>query len=323
MVILFYFQLLGKEIHGFPVYKFGQYRLSMLEILRLIINQDLPEKCICDKVPTGIRESAIFVVRYDPENYNDLSVDDNGIYKKPSGPSELLNIKQDKDENVVDFHFIKDDEYLSSDTTYVVHRKYYLHSSSRLFKRTIITIEHKGSPLPTAIIQYKIDDSNIILKKHGNMKHEDKPFYRVKPSVLKEVRNQIHQKPVKAVVQSIEKASGGVMGGSTPSAVLRNTTQVYNQLKNAPDRLKFHKTGPPKTPEYNKLLQMSQTGHFVRQVTYNNKTDKRGRSFLNINTFAATDTTLKFLKKFCLGKKPRSQAQIDMTYKMVLITLLV
>ena len=276
---------------------------------------DVPQDMVCKQVPTAIRKSGVFFVQFDPKNYKDLSADDNGIYDRPSGPTEIITIEKDHHGAVKKFRPVLDNQDIDLDSLYIVNRKYYCHSSSKEFKRTIITVEHDGSKLPLAIIQYKVGNSSICLKPHGNMKHEKSPFFKVKSSVLEEIRNMAVANQPKKIVQAMENSNGGPLGGSSVAAVPRNLRQVYNQFSKVPERLKMKRTGPQRTPCYNKLLQMMQDGEFVQEVQLGQKMNKAGNALVNINTFAATDTTMKWRRQFCTGNRPRSQAQIDMTFE--------
>ena len=92
--------------------------------------------------------------------------------------------------------------------------------------------------------------------------------------------------------------------------------QVYNQLRKVEGRIKSRSTGPNKIPSLTKLLSLQQSGTFLKDVSLSSRRDNKGNIRSTPNTFAASDTCLGWVKRFCTGIGAKSVAGIDMTYKL-------
>ena len=307
---------------GIPAYKKGVHILTVNEIFKICIEKDVEEKMIAYDLPSGVKDNVIFIVRVKSSDDNisadgskgvlesDLSADDNGIYCSHSSPSDVFDIKINEGRIVNKRLLKKGDIVPDSGDIYILQRHYCSHSSNKDFKRTIIKVKHKGVTLPFAIIQYKMPSSGFVwAKPHGNSTKQGS-FYQTKPSVLSELKSYANKAPPKVAIHSVEKNQYR----QKPSSIPRNRKQAYYQYSKAADRQKFRSTGPPKTPDYSKLLIMLSKSSFVKDVDFSVK-ERNHKQSSHPNTFAATNTTLNWIKDFCGGSRPKTFAGIDMTYK--------
>ena len=81
-------------------------------------------------------------------------------------------------------------------------------------------------------------------------------------------------------------------------------------------RVKSRSTGPSKAPDVTKLLAMQHGGDFLKEVNFSARDDGRGRKKAAANTFAATNNCINWIRNFCKGRKAKSVAGVDMTYKL-------
>ena len=129
--------------------------------IEMCIGGVVPEKKVCRRVPTGVTESAIFIVDLEAVHYKELTVDDNGFYGAPSSPSEHFEVFLDGQGKVRAMTKIFKPETESSCEVltaydYFVIRRYYSWSSDdKNFRRMVAKVEHEGKFLRLAIIQYK------------------------------------------------------------------------------------------------------------------------------------------------------------------------
>ena len=152
------------------------------------------------------------------------------------------------------------------------------------------------------------------MRPHGSAKTGRQSFIKTKKSVLKNIRNS-NETP-KSTVHKLSTDMGGVESMSSPSDVPRDRKQVYNQRQFSGNSAtkKWRQTGPPKIPDFNKLSTMMFAESFIKNVNFSVKTDQYNRIASFPNTFAATNTTLNWLRTYCKGREPKSLAGIDMTY---------
>lgn len=85
------------------MFKYDSKGLKMKEILDICLSEDVPEECVCQRVPTGITKSAVFVVNLEAVDDKDLTTDDCGIYGSHSSPSEEVDVVLDVHGKVSNF----------------------------------------------------------------------------------------------------------------------------------------------------------------------------------------------------------------------------
>ena len=89
--------------------------------------------------------------------------------------------------------------------------------------------DYRGQCKQLAFIQYGFDrqEHPIEAKPHGNSKGE-RPFCRCKPSVLKQMKGSVENKPPLQVLREVENLKGGVMNARSGCDLPRNRKQAYN-----------------------------------------------------------------------------------------------
>ena len=128
-----------------------------------------------------------------------------------------------------------------------------------------------------------------------------------------------HKSSAKQIISEIEQKAGrgGVVSVVSPSDIPRDRQQVYHQLRRVEGRKKARSTGPSKAPDITKLLPLQQAGRFVRDVSLGSRAKRDGGKRATASTFAATDHTLGWIKRYCqFRSNPAAVAGIDMTYKL-------
>ena len=290
------------------------------------MGQNVPEEKICSRVPTGITESAVFVVDLEAVQFQDLTVDDNGVYGTHSSPSEHFQVFLDDQGKISELNRIgrSDTErgLLDAFDHFVIRRKYSWSTTNKDFRRMIAKVEHESKSMRFAVVQYEIkmtpDEAKLHLSKpYGGSQRSSEPHVRTKPSVLEEIRKMGQKSSAKQIITEIEKKAGGVVSVVSPSDIPRDRQQVYNQLRRVEGRKKARSTGPSKAPDITKLLSLQQAGRFLRHVSLGSRAKRDGGKRATASTFAATDYTLGWIKRYCqFGSSPAAVAGIDMTYKL-------
>lgn len=294
----------------------------MKEILQICVGQKVPQKKICSRVPSMVDQSAVFVVDLSAVDYKDLPADDCGIYGRHFTPSESVHVHLDEDDNVVGFQKVrKGDKTTKSKRTespYIVRRQYSWHSVTDEFRQIIVKVEHEGKFLRLAVVQYIVntsDTSATFKRPYGNSNSSDL-HQQTKPSVLAKIRKIGSTGSAKHIISQIESEAGDIATIPSASHLPRDRQQVYNQLKKVEGRTKSRSTGPSKTPSLTKLLTLQQLGTFLKNVSPSSRQNKKGQNHAAPNTFAAPDTCLGWVKRFCKGIGTQAVAGLDMMYKL-------
>ena len=315
LILCFHSFSVEETIRGSPVCFRGYRKIKLEEIFGICIQSKVSNAKVCDRVPSGIKESAIFVVNVGEGGVpiQDLTADDNGVYRS-SCPSDVFNIKIRNNE-VTHFDYVREGDEIDKDRLYTLHRNYGRHQSNQDFKRIITTIRHAGKVCPYAIIQYRVPaNSSIFVKPHGLAQKYSEPFRKTKKTVFDKIA--FSSSAPKFVVKEIDDDNGGIQNLKSSSDHVRNRRQIYNHraYNNGSLEKKFRSTGPPKVPDFSKLASRQLSEDFTKDVSYGVNTDKYGRTESFPSTFAGTNTTLFWLKEFCSAEKTSSVAGIDVTY---------
>lgn len=319
---------LSGKINDFPVYKDSKTGISSKEIMDICVGQNIPEEKICGRVPTGITESAVFVVELEAVQVKDLTVDDNGVYGAHSSPAEHFQVFLDDQGKISGLNRIgrSDSEtkrsLVDAYDHFVIRRQYSWSTNNKDFRRMIAKVEHESKFMRFAVVQYTVkmtpEEAKILLSKpYGGSRRSSEPHVRTKPSVLEGIRKMGQKSSAKQIISEIEKKAGGVISVVSPSDIARDRQQVYNQLRRVDGRKKARSTGPSKAPDITKLLSLQQAGRFMRDVSLGSRAKRDGGKRATASTFAATDYTLGWIKRYCqFGSSPAAVAGIDMTYKL-------
>ena len=307
---------------GCPVYKRTSRGLELRDILEICLATSLETEKVCKRVPSHVTENAVFVVDLKKVHPKDLTVDDHGIYGAHSSPTIKVKVTFDVNNSIKSFHRVTpsevSNEHNGQDESKVfIVRKHYSWHKSLGISRIVTKIQAEEQLLRFAIIQYKVSaERNEIQSSHGNSKKLKEPYFRTRPSVLDQVRHLGKHHPAKAIISLIQEEAGGAVEIDSPSDIPRDRRQVYNALQKVPGKLKCRNTGPKKVPEIGKLLGLLGQSEFLKDVSLNLKTNKKGIEAVYPNTFAATDMQLNWIRAFCNGQFPLSQVGVDTTYNI-------
>lgn len=190
---------------------------------------------------------------------------------------------------------------------------------SKDYRRIITKVEENNALLHFAVVQYIVktkDTSNLFEKPHGCSKKSKEPYIRTKPSVMEKIRELGQKGSAKQIISAMEKQAGDVSCVSSPSYLPRDRNQVYHQVSKVEGQIRSRSTGPAAAPDFTKLLSLQYSGSFLKNVSFAVSTDKKGVKRAALNTFAASETCVKWVKRFCTGTQPSAVAGIDMTYKL-------
>lgn len=297
--------------------------LTLQEIISICVDGEFPAEKLCTKVPVMIDRSAVFVIDLSVVNPLDLTADDCGVYGCHSSPSVEVEVDVD-DDGVLGSNVrtvSKDEESSHSLNTrrFLIKRQYSWHSLSKDYRRIITKVEENNALLHFAVVQYIVktkDTSNLFEKPHGCSKKSKEPYIRTKPSVMEKIRELGQKGSAKQIISAMEKQAGDVSCVSSPSYLPRDRNQVYHQVSKVEGRIRSRSTGPAAAPDFTKLLSLQYSGSFLKNVSFAVSTDKKGVKRAAPNTFAASETCLKWVKRFCTGTQPSAVAGIDMTYKL-------
>lgn len=297
---------LSGKINDFPVYKDSKTGISSKEIMDICVGQNIPEEKICGRVPTGITESAVFVVEQEAVQVKDLTVDDNGVYGAHSSPAEHFQVFLDDQGKISGLNRIgrSDSEtkrsLVDAYDHFVIRRQYSWSTNNKDFRHMIAKVEHESKFMRFAVVQYTVkmtpEEAKILLSKpYGGSRRSSEPHVRTKPSVLEGIRKMGQKSSAKQIISEIEKKAGGVISVVSPSDIARDRQQVYNQLRRVEGRKKARSTGPSKAPDITKLLSLQQAGRFVCDVSLGSRAKRDGGKRATASTFAATDYTLGWI----------------------------
>ena len=294
----------------------------------ICVGQNVPEEKICSRVPTGITESAVFVVDLEAVQFQDLTVDDNGVYGVHSSPSEHFQVFLDDQGKISELNRIGRSDsdtkrsFLNAYDHFVIRRQYSWSTNNKDFRRMIAKVEHERKFMRFAVVQYTVkmtpEEGKLHLSKpYGGSRRSSEPHVRTKPSVLEGIRQMGQKSSAKQIITEIEKKAGGVFSVVSLSDIPRDRQQVYNQLRRVDGRKEARSTGPRKVPDITKLLSLQQAGRFVCDVNRCSRAKRDRGKRATASTFAATDYTLGWIKRYCqFGSSPTAVAGIDMTYKL-------
>lgn len=254
-----------------------------------------------------MQSTTAFVIDLEKVDHWNISADDNGIYGKHSSPSERVKLKltdKGKIDSVATLSTGQANSEQGEDESelFIVRCQYSWHKSSDDFCRIVSKVEHDGSYLHYAIVQYKVGDKcrHFSLLLHGNDRREDKePYLRTKPSIMEKIKSKGKNESAKRVIRHLQ-GSDSVSAVESPREIPRDRQQVYNALKKVPGRIKSCNTGPSKTPDFSRLMMKMQTDNFLKDVSFTAKA-RKGNEVTCPSTYAATDTQLHWIKIYCSG----------------------
>lgn len=217
------------------------------------VSQNVPAEKICTRVPTGITESAVFVVDLEAIQLEDLIVDDNGVYGAHSSPSEHFQVFLDNQGKISGLnrigrsHSETKRSLLDAHDHFIIGRQYSWSINNMDFRHMIAKVEHEDDFMRFAVVQYAVkmtpEEAKLILSKpYGGCRSSSEPHVRTKPSILEGMRKMGHKSSARQIISEIEKKAGGVFSVVSPSDISRDQQQVYNQLQRVEGRKRARST---------------------------------------------------------------------------------
>ena len=287
--------------------------------------EQVDNSLVCDNVPMAVKSSSVYVINLSKVNPADLTTD-SVIYKSHACPNEFIEIQRDENNDLVSYKRLLStipSGNRRNVETFRLRRQYSTVSTKGyLLKRIITKFEDSSGMLAKyAIIRYAfrlngkyVDkvEVNPFQKSHGNLKRSKETYYRTKPSVLEKMSKYGSYLRPKQIVSAIEKEAGGSFHFGSPSDIPRDRRQVFNKVRHLENRPKARNTGKTKTPDYTRLVNMLQTGDFVKDFSFHLN---EGKQSTIPRVFASPSTHLRWINKFCSPKPPSTPLGIDMTYK--------
>lgn len=120
--------------------------LSTKEACEFILN---PREKVCTEIPRGCRKDATFVLDTSCFNHpDDFKADDNGSFRHHGSKSEFIKLDDDGEVSHID------DPRDPKPGEYKLTRTYWVHSSTKAFKRRTITLQDHVGELWPVIISY-------------------------------------------------------------------------------------------------------------------------------------------------------------------------
>ena len=302
----------------------------MEDLAKICIGSVIADEFILKVVPQNIFEDAVFVIDTNVVSDKDISTD-GIIYDEHSVPSELINVFFDNKGLITNIARgnKRDLPHIGEKKVFKVKRHYSkVNANGHILQRSIYRFyDVLANTLQRfVVVKYTVDrhfktrksklKSNPFKRPHGNCKDSRESYVRTNPSVLDKITYLGQSKRPKQIISEIEKDVGGVYGADFPSQLPRNNMQIYNKLKQIPERPKARNTGKTKIPDYSKLFAMTVSGDFVKNASIHPRRKSDGQVESIVRSFCATNLMIKWLKLFCSPlRKIVTPTAFDMTYK--------
>ncbi|XP_074658331.1 uncharacterized protein LOC141911244 [Tubulanus polymorphus] len=198
-----------------PVFS-SEKEISVSDVCEALLEQ---HDRICSKVPYRCQENMHFIVSLNEVPESDLKCDGNGVFKNRGTTKKFVKKSTTSDyvfcdEQAADF-ILK--------TTYWNHKKY-----PDFGKKIRFIVDKSGNILNSrASIQYRFSGEPHIIEvaPHGNARN-NKPYSRVKPSVVDKVKDNMLGQSQSEAVSSIISSQNGILG-ITSLADIPKRSQAY------------------------------------------------------------------------------------------------
>jgi ABC-type cobalt transport system substrate-binding protein len=201
--------------------------LSSNDVCEMILN---PGDKVCTKVPLACRKSATFVLDTSSFDHpDDFKADDNGSFRNNGTKYEFVEL--DDEGNVTR---IEKPESLCQGQ-FKLSRTYWVHSSTTVFKRRVMTLEdHEGGALPMAILQYSNTgkEEDVKVEAHKNSKRNHQPYYASATSTRKRIEEKAKsQMGPSSIFDELYEIGGGIVESMLFASQPRGISQVKYERK--------------------------------------------------------------------------------------------
>jgi hypothetical protein len=161
---------------------------------------------LCASVPSNCQKNATFIIDLSKLKHSrDLTVDDNGIWQRPSGNKTFVKISKEQNGRVLVHNGSNED------SDYILQRNYYKHSSDPDFRRITFVLCKSDGTRQRAMCQYYFIDGKerpVSIKPHGNAKRAE-PYFRTKVSTLGSMSSKSKNMAPKKVIDELSNEAGG------------------------------------------------------------------------------------------------------------------
>ena len=226
---------------------------------------------------------------------DDFKADDNGSFRNIGTKYEFVEL--DDEGNVTR---IEKPESLCQGQ-FKLSRTYWVHSSTTVFKRRVITLEdHEGGALPMAILQYSnTGKEDVKVEAHKNSKRNHQPYYATATSTRKRIEEKTKsQMGPSSIFDELYESGGGIVESMSFASQLRGFSQVKYERK----KLRQQHSKDTLSEIIDKCKQSN--GEFLHSLQVSP----------NIRVVLATKAQVADLVKYCCNPEGFSIFGIDVTY---------
>ena len=170
------------EFHAedIPILARPKQGLSVNQLFTLMIGA-VPAERLCNKKPTSVTYSSVFVVNLlCVRNIDDLRADDNGAWIHGGKPRRCYRV--DKDGSFISTTLYDGTPTPADDDVFTLVRAYHRHKATPQFQRRIAhVVDYRGQVVQYAVVQYLFDggvEMPVTLPPHGNSKPSSTLSYR-------------------------------------------------------------------------------------------------------------------------------------------------
>ena len=194
-----------------------------------------PGNNVCTKIPRGCRKTATFVLDTSCFNHpNDFKADDNGSFRHNGTNCEFIEMDDDGEVTRIQ------DPKVMQPGQYKLSRTYWVHSSTKSYKRRSVTLEdHAGEAWPVTILQYSNTgrEEDVKVEPHKNSKKSLQPYYSTATSTKQRITEKAKE-PLgpSSIFDELYEEGGGVLENTSFASLPRGVSQVKYQRSKLRDQ---------------------------------------------------------------------------------------
>ena len=193
--------------------------LSAKEACNILLN---PGEKVCTQIPRGCRKDATFVL--DTSCFKNRN--DNGSFRNHGSNTECIELDEGEVSRISDPKDLTPGQYKLT-------RTYWVHSSTKAFKRRIVTLEdHIGEEWPVVILQYSNTgaEEDVKIEPHKNAKKTIQPFYTTATSTKQRITEKAKTSlGPSSIYDELYEEGGGVVESTAFGTLPRGIRQVKYQ----------------------------------------------------------------------------------------------
>lgn len=281
---------------GCPIYKASAPFLPSSEVCDIILN---PGEKICTKIPLGCRRNATFILDTTClDHADDFKADDNGSFRHHGTKFEFIEMDDDGEVTRID------KPVNLTPGQYKLSRTYWVHSSTKTFKRRTVTLEdHEAKVWPVIVLQYSNTgtEEDVKLEPHRNSKKCCQPYYATATSTKQRIEEKAKSSlGPSSIFDELYEDGGGMLESSSFASLPRGISQIKYE------RTKLRRQHSKDTlAELIELCKQS-NGKFLHSLQVSP----------DVRLVLATKAQIADLVKFCCNPENFSVFGIDVTYNI-------